>query len=197
MSNRQKLPKPKAARAAPARPRAHDLTLKQVRQAMYRNERRGLVKRGYKDGSREGWWRYNGVEVPLFAVQVNAWRHTAAGLLKARVPREWRSRAGDIAEGRSVVVIEDPVAQLSGVALVRRAVARTGVLYLVPEWGVAAAEPRTPSAARADASSRPEPCPSCGAVQGRDCVTSAGRRAVWPHRPRDPQLVPEHFKDGS
>ena len=38
----------------------------------------------------------------------------------------------------SVVVIDDPVAQMSGIALVRRAVTRTGTLYLVPEWDVVA-----------------------------------------------------------
>ena len=88
---------------------------------MYQNERRGLVKRGHKDGSRVAWWRYNGVEQPLFAVRVNAWRHTAGRASEsADTARMAIPRRGD--RGRQVVVvIEDPVAQVSGIALVRRA----------------------------------------------------------------------------
>jgi hypothetical protein len=173
------------------------LTLAKVRQAFYANERRGQFVRGgmgraddghsYREWalsslSRRHGWHPLGVTVSAGAGDV-----TASGLLRARLPRK---AAAQIRDG-DLVAITDPVTGATGTAHVRRVYHRTGRLYLVPSWGgeLQPARFRSQADARAQAREYPKPCPSCGAVQGSDCMTRSGAVARWPHRGRDPLLV--------
>ena len=121
---------------------------------------------------------------------MDARKLTAAGLLRAPLPAAWvrPGASSDFWEG-ALVRIDDPRTGESGVAKVVRISERKRLMYLDSEWGAEPARPRSQADARAEARTSPEPCPSCGAEPGADCVTSGGKRAAWPHAARDPMLA--------
>lgn len=205
MSNGRKLraKKKPASKRGTVTPEEHK-AIASVRGSLSQLTRRGLVDKGGlvlgERGARTREWRVSerGGRHAYRTVTVDAERAlTAAGLLRVPLPAAWvRPGASSSFWEGALVRIADPGTGETGVATVVRINERKRLMYLDPEWGAEPSKPRSQAGARAEARDSPEPCPSCGAETGSDCLTRNGTRAAWPHAGRDPMLTaPEDTDD--